>query len=86
MTADSRTLLRADARDVLEEQEVAERRQADAGERALRDDDVVCVPQADVGHVARDNPLDLGVTARRRRSSSVDAPASSSSASTRGLL
>ena len=46
---------------------------ADAGQRALRDGEVSDVPEADVGHVARDNSLNLGVTAAAARSSSVDA-------------
>src|SRR6476620_6075422 len=46
---------------VLEEVEVGERGEVNAGESALRDGDVRFVPQADVGDVARDDPLDVGI-------------------------
>src|SRR5688500_18390877 len=50
----------ARARHMSEEVEVGDRRQTDAGERALRDREIRLVPQADVRQIGRENTLRLG--------------------------
>src|SRR4051794_41435502 len=57
----SATALRTCACNILQEHEVRERGQVDAGERSLRDRDIAFVPQADVRHLAREDALHLAV-------------------------
>src|SRR5689334_5496593 len=45
-------------RDILEEQQIGERRDADAAERPLRDHEVRFRPEADVRHLLGDTALD----------------------------
>src|SRR5262245_9200492 len=61
-TAIRRRLIRRTRRDpshISQEVEIGERRQVHTGQRTLRHSKVRLVPEADIRHVLRDNPLHL---------------------------